>query len=798
MEAAAAPAASGALHQMGKDTVQRLCAGQVVVDLATSVKELLENSLDAGATFVDIKLRDSGLTSITVADNGQGIDSDGFATLCRRHWTSKIQRFEDLESVATFGFRGEALSSLCTVASVSVTTATRESAPMGVQLEYTGDGELASQSAVARERGTTVCVAGLFEKWPVRQQDLRKNVRREYLRLVSLVEQYAIISDGVRLSLANQTKGGSSTVGVRTMPNTDRLTRMLAVCGAALRPHLVHIEHRVEGTGDADPGIAIEGHISRPLPEAGRGASDKQYFFVNGRPCDFPRAKRLINELYRSHSPTRFPVFAIAITIDSASVDVNLTPDKRTILIRHEPQLLEVLRLALTRVFEPDESLFSVSRVQTQLVPASLSTADSDLTLPTPPILLTPPTTDAAADDGPGAPPSGDRRPAASSPQMVVAPTSFPGVVRCFVNDPSGASGQKRHAEEVSESHEPSRAAMPKRSGRKQSLLAAPAAGPARDMDVDEPPAPRAAQPRHQRGPGPAREAAPTTEAAPARSTVAAGASRPRQSSARLPTVVIGVCRSRRKDDTHDWSGVRQRLRAKQAREAQRAEESQQHAADETDAELEQGGIGNASDPERACSALSRLIHKRDFASMSVLGQFNHGFIIARLGHDLYIVDQHASDEKFNFEQLQQRATISSQPLIRPATLELSVVDESVAIEFQDVLERNGFHIRVHEAAEPGRRVSLLTQPFIDQTLFTQQDLLELIGRLSVCPEAAPRCERARRMFASRACRKSIMIGDPLTQAQMRTVVHHLSELDHPWNCPHGRPTMRHLYRMPS
>ncbi|KAJ2699956.1 ATP-binding mismatch repair protein, partial [Coemansia spiralis] len=337
--------AHGALRPMNKDTVQRLCAGQVVVDLATSVKELVENSLDAGATNIDIKLRDSGLGSISVADNGQGIDAGGFGTLCRRHWTSKIQRFEDLEGVATFGFRGEALSSLCTAATVTVTTATRETAPAGTQLEYAGDGELAMQTAVARERGTTVMIEGLFAKWPVRLQDLRKNIRREYLRLVALVEQYAIISDGVRLSLANQTRGGTTTVAVRTMPNADRLARVLAVCGAALRPHLAPISHTVDNA----VAIAIEGHVSRPVPEAGRGAADKQHFFVNGRPCDFPRAKRLINEMYRAHCPTRFPVCAIAVTVDAASIDVNLTPDKRTILIRHEDILLDALRTALGR-----------------------------------------------------------------------------------------------------------------------------------------------------------------------------------------------------------------------------------------------------------------------------------------------------------------------------------------------------------------------------------------------------------------------------------------------------------------
>ncbi|KAJ2765438.1 ATP-binding mismatch repair protein [Coemansia nantahalensis] len=745
------------MHPIAKDTVQRLCAGQVVVDLATSVKELVENSLDAGATHIDIKLRDSGLGSITVADNGQGIDAAGFAALCRRHWTSKIQRFEDLDGVSTFGFRGEALSSLCTVATVTVTTATRESAPAGTQLTFTGDGELAGQTAVARERGTTVVVEGLFAKWPVRLQDLRKNVRREYLRLVALVEQYAIISDGVRLSLANQTRGGASTVAVRTLAQADRLARVVAVCGAAVRAHLVPVAHQADAAADGCPAMAIAGHVSRPLPDAGRAAADKQYFFVNGRPCDFPRAKRLVNELYRAHCPTRFPVFAIAITVDAASIDVNLTPDKRTILVRHEARLLDALRAALAHAFAPDESVFSVSRVQTQLLPA------------------------AVAAEEPAAVAAEPALPALPAPAL----TSVPGVVRCPGDWPSNSAGPKAPAEA---GEEPPRPAARGPSGRKQGTLLPPVAEAAEAMDaeamdVEERPAARPAPPpKRVRVPGPPREAA------------ADGC--PRQTGGRLAAMVIGVCRGRQKDDAHDWGAVAARLRAKRAREARRAEESQQRA--EPDAELEQGGIDNASDPAAASSALSRLIHKRDFGAMGVVGQFNRGFIIARLGADLYIVDQHASDEKYNFEQLQQSATIASQPLIRPAVLELSVVDECVAIEHRPALEQNGFHLRIDEAADPGRRIALLSQPFIDQTLFTQQDLLELIGRLAASPESTPRCDRARRMFASRACRKSIMIGDALTPAQMRAVVHHLSELDHPWNCPHGRPTMRHLYRMPA
>ncbi|KAJ2664560.1 ATP-binding mismatch repair protein [Coemansia sp. RSA 1200] len=760
-EGGAEATAPGAMKAIGKDTVHRLCSGQVIIDLATTVKELLENSLDAGSTQVDIRMKGSGLGGITVADNGYGIGTGDHVTLCRKHWTSKISSFDDLAGVSTFGFRGEALSSLCAVATVTVTTATSESAPMGTQLEYDGDGELATQTPVARERGTTVQLANLFAAWPVRLQDLRKNIRREYMRTVALVEQYAIICDGVRLTLTNQSARGVNVVSVRMPLQTDRLVRLGIVLGTQMRQHLVHFEHRAADDQDQDQDqdlkLSIDGYISKPTHEAGRSASDKQYFFVNGRPCDFAKAKRVVNELFRAHCPSRFPVFAIAISINAATVDVNLTPDKRTLLIRHEQQLLETLRTALTPVVQPSESVYAIGKMQQVLQQSQ----QQHLRLQTQP--------DACPDD--------------------VAD-----------NNGNGYVPRKRppgHQGAAAESAGASVAVLPRETdaGARIQLYSPDVVEKENDRLGSTAPTHRAStnvhKPEEQK---PSDRTGATTVAAPKR----------------LPSCVVDVCKNREQKDQHDWgTGIRQRLAAKRARTAQQQKQqreegrSQQQQTSNTendtdDTAVRDGGIANAKDPAGASSALSRLIHKSDFSRMQVVGQFNRGFIIARLDHDLYIIDQHASDEKYNFEVLQQRAVIASQPLIRPEQLELSVVDEAVAVEHSDALMRSGFHLRVDETQEPGRRVSLLSQPFIDQTLFDHSDLLELIGKLCVAPESSPRCERARRMFASRACRKSTMIGDPLALPQMRAIVRHLSSLDHPWNCPHGRPTMRHLFRLSS
>ncbi|RKP35432.1 MutL C terminal dimerization domain-containing protein, partial [Dimargaris cristalligena] len=188
-----------------------------------------------------------------------------------------------------------------------------------------------------------------------------------------------------------------------------------------------------------------------------------------------------------------------------------------------------------------------------------------------------------------------------------------------------------------------------------------------------------------------------------------------------------------------------------------------------------------------------KTISKSDFGLIRVIGQFNLGFIIGCLHNDLYIIDQHASDEKFNFETLQATSVITSQPLIRPKCLDLSVSEELVAMEYPKVLKKNGFEVTVDDSQPPGRRLKLTRQPFVDHTLFDVNDLEEIISKLSENPNRIIRCSKAERVFASRACRKSIMIGDPLSLNQMRKIVAGLGTIKQPWNCPHGRPTMRHL-----
>jgi DNA mismatch repair protein PMS2 len=220
---------------------------------------------------------------------------------------------------------------------------------------------------------------------------------------------------------------------------------------------------------------------------------------------------------------------------------------------------------------------------------------------------------------------------------------------------------------------------------------------------------------------------------------------------------------------------------------------------------------------------LSLTVSKDDFPNMHIIGQFNLGFILAvrprsspsltdtagKTAHDsdeLFIIDQHASDEKYNFERLQAETVVGNQRLVRPGTLDLTAVEEEVVLENLSALEKNGFIIEVDTSGEQpvGQRCKLLSLPLSKEVVFDSRDLEELLHLLAEWPSLGPdsvnvpRPTKVRKMFAMRACRSSIMIGKTLSKRQMKDVLEHMGKIDKPWNCPHGRPTMRHLTSLES
>ena len=199
---------------------------------------------------------------------------------------------------------------------------------------------------------------------------------------------------------------------------------------------------------------------------------------------------------------------------------------------------------------------------------------------------------------------------------------------------------------------------------------------------------------------------------------------------------------------------------------------------------------------QKAEEELERHVTKEMFGKMDILGQFNQGFIIAKLKDDLFIIDQHAADEKYNFEDQQRNSVLKSQRLICPQSLDLTAVNENILMENLEVFRKNGFDFVIDETAPVSQRVKLVSSPVSRNWSFGKSDIDELIFMLSDSPGVNYRPSNVRKMFASRACRMSVMVGTALNDGQMKRIVGHMGEMDHPWNCPHGRPTMRHLINL--
>ena len=355
-------------------SVHRICSGQVIVDLATAVKELIENSLDAGATAIDIRLKEYGSEVIEVSDNGGGVSPGDRKLLMKKYHTSKLSTFDDLEQLMTFGFRGEALSSLCAVARVSAVTKV-DGEECGVKLEFDSHGELVQETMIARAVGTTIAVKDLFHSLPVRHKEFKKNLKRDFSKLVSLLQAYSLIHTETRFLCTNQLGNGSAR---HTVISTQSIVPSTSGSGnGALDLDAVKAAARsLFNRRNADTlaplrrtndrlGVTIEGLVSSC--NSGQATkSDSRFFFVNKRPIQYPKAGSVVYETFKSFvSPaqTAKPMCIINFQVDPKSVDVNVTPDKRKVFFHNETEICRFLQQCLVDLWEGQRSTFHVKQV---------------------------------------------------------------------------------------------------------------------------------------------------------------------------------------------------------------------------------------------------------------------------------------------------------------------------------------------------------------------------------------------------------------------------------------------------
>ena len=314
---------------------QQVAAGEVVDRPASVVKELVENSLDAGASRVEVELGDGGTSRILIRDDGSGMPPEDAALSVLRHATSKIHKVEDIETVTTLGFRGEALPSIASVSSFCLTTSTGEGAATRVRVEGGAEAEV---SPASHPKGTTVLVDRLFYNVPARRAFL-KGPRAERSAIVETVTHVAVAHPNVAFRL---TEAGRDYL---SLPEAGGLLERLAqIHGVAKARALREVAYE-------SGAFKVNGYAALPsLTEGGRSC---QTISVNGR---FVRAENLhrgLDNAYRATVPSgRYPPVAVEITADPRRVDVNVHPTKQVVRFSEERAAREALTAAVRNAIE--------------------------------------------------------------------------------------------------------------------------------------------------------------------------------------------------------------------------------------------------------------------------------------------------------------------------------------------------------------------------------------------------------------------------------------------------------------
>jgi DNA mismatch repair protein MutL len=310
---------------LDEETVKKIAAGEVIERPASVVKELVENSLDAGSTRIGVEVSNGGKSLIKVVDNGEGMDREDTLLSFKRHTTSKIRRIEDLDSLCTLGFRGEALASIAAISVMELATKAR-GAIEGTKLTVEG-GHLKKQAKVGCPEGTAITVENLFYNLPARKKHL-KSTRRELAHIIDIVTRYALANSDVFFNVKHEGKT------VLESPKTgDTLETATNIFGTSVSRSLLPFEKGYRG-------VRIRGLIGKP--QIARSSGSMMFFFVNNRFVKSRLVSAAVKEAYGTLLPkNKSPVAILFLEVNPRDIDVNIHPVKTQVKFANEHDVFE-------------------------------------------------------------------------------------------------------------------------------------------------------------------------------------------------------------------------------------------------------------------------------------------------------------------------------------------------------------------------------------------------------------------------------------------------------------------------
>ena len=312
--------------KLDKDTVEKIAAGEVIESPLSIIKELVENSIDAGSKNITVDIKNGGKSYIRVTDDGVGIAREDIDLAFQKHATSKISKFDDLYTIASLGFRGEALPSIASVSKVVAISKTEDS-EIGTKLDLTTKEN--KKSSIATNKGTSIIVEDLFYNMPARRKFLKSDMA-EANKISRLMYAFAIGYKNISFKYIKDDR-----VQFQSNPSLDLKLKISDLLDNLLEENLIELHAN-------NSSYKIGGEIG--LPSYYRGNRSMQYIFVNDRLVEDEEITKIIEDQYQGLIPQgRFPAFFIFIYTDPKNIDVNIHPNKKLVKYSYEDELLELI-----------------------------------------------------------------------------------------------------------------------------------------------------------------------------------------------------------------------------------------------------------------------------------------------------------------------------------------------------------------------------------------------------------------------------------------------------------------------
>ena len=737
---------------LDQSTIDKIAAGEVVERPASVVKELVENAIDAGASAVTVEIKGGGISFIRITDNGSGIARDQVPLAFLRHATSKIRQVEDLASISSLGFRGEALSSIAAVSQVELITKPHEDL-MGTRYVIEGGREQGLEDVGAPD-GTTFLVRNLFYNTPARAKFL-KTPATESGYISSFIEQLALSHPYISFKYIQDGKTKLHTSG------NDNLREVIyQVYGREITRELIEI-HDVSPDGEME----ISGFIGKPT--VNRGNRNFENYYVNGRYVKSKVLMKAIEDAYHTYTMQhKYPFTALVIQIRGDDVDINVHPTKMEVRFSRQEEVYRQVFQAIRQALQQKELIPEVSVSDD----SSKNSGQKE-----------PP--EKKAPHANGAEPFEIHRrqmEAAARGRNVNLP--FLRTSRTGGTDRMPAADLRSGRSDAAVPGSPLHTEMEKApivSGREPAAEGnIPTTDGANRMTVENT---HAASAPNQAEPENMRTAPGTNQAAEEKTpTTGAGGSSPAQ-----PETTGEGHPLNRSMPPEKTEPVRQQADTRQPQPMLRETGSYQTASPKP-REPEEKPVQMELFDGKLLSQEARSRHR-------IIGQVFDTYWLVQMEDKLYIIDQHAAHEKVLYERIVaqiKRREVTSQLMSPPLIISLNLQEQEKLKRYLDVFASLGFEIE----AFGGNEYSIRSVPQNLYGLTRREMFTEILDHLDDNPSDTT-LEVLSDRLATMACKAAVKGNTSLSAQEARALIDELLELENPYTCPHGRPTIISMSR---